>query len=71
MSSLELKSGVDEVLLRAQGLTRRWGGLLAVDQVSIELQRGTVHAVIGTNGAGKSTLINMLSGEIQIGRAHV
>ena len=64
MSSLELNSGVDEVLLRAQGLTRRWGGLVAVDQVSIELQRGTVHAVIGTNGAGKSTLINMLSGEI-------
>jgi branched-chain amino acid transport system ATP-binding protein len=35
-----------------------------VDRVSLDLQRGTVHAVIGTNGAGKSTLINMLSGEI-------
>lgn len=64
MSSPEMKRGMDEVLLRAKGLTRRWGGLVAVDQVSIELQRGTVHAVIGTNGAGKSTLINMLSGEI-------
>jgi branched-chain amino acid transport system ATP-binding protein len=52
-----------EVLLRGLELTRRWGGLVAVDRVSIELQRGQVHAVIGTNGAGKSTLINMLSGE--------
>ena len=53
-----------EVLLRAGALTRRWGGLVAVNEVSLELERGTVHAVIGTNGAGKSTLINMLSGEI-------
>jgi branched-chain amino acid transport system ATP-binding protein len=52
-----------DVLLRGRELTRRWGGLVAVDKVSIELRRGQVHAVIGTNGAGKSTLINMLSGE--------
>jgi branched-chain amino acid transport system ATP-binding protein len=51
-------------LLRASDITRRWGGLVAVDRVSLELERGTVHAVIGTNGAGKSTLINILSGEI-------
>jgi len=55
---------VNDVLLRGLDITRRWGGLVAVDCVSIELQRGTVHAVIGTNGAGKSTLINILSGEI-------
>ena len=52
-----------DVLLRGRELTRRWGGLVAVDKVSIELCRGQVHGVIGTNGAGKSTLINMLSGE--------
>ncbi len=53
-----------DVLLRGREITRRWGGLVAVDKVSIELERGSVHAVIGTNGAGKSTLINILSGEI-------
>jgi branched-chain amino acid transport system ATP-binding protein len=52
-----------EVLLRGHAITRRWGGLVAVNEVSLELWRGAVHAVIGTNGAGKSTLINILSGE--------
>lgn len=53
-----------DILLRCHGITRRWGGLVAVDRVSLELARSTVHAVIGTNGAGKSTLVNILSGEI-------
>ena len=53
-----------EVLLRGHAITRRWGGLVAVNKVSIDLERGSVHAVIGTNGAGKSTLVNILSGEI-------
>ena len=52
------------VLLHGSEITRRWGGLVALNKVSLDLQRGTVHAVIGTNGAGKSTLINILSGEI-------
>jgi branched-chain amino acid transport system ATP-binding protein len=51
-------------ILRAAALTRRFGGLTAVDNVSLDLRVGEVHAVIGTNGAGKSTLINMLSGEM-------
>jgi branched-chain amino acid transport system ATP-binding protein len=53
-----------EVLLRGHGISRRWGGLVAVDDVSIALERGSVHAVIGTNGAGKSTLVNVLAGEL-------
>jgi branched-chain amino acid transport system ATP-binding protein len=51
-------------LLRAVALTRRFGGLTAVNAVSVDLEVGTLHAVIGTNGAGKSTLVNMLSGEM-------
>jgi branched-chain amino acid transport system ATP-binding protein len=52
-----------EVLMRGRDISRRWGGLVAVDRVSLELRRDSVHAVIGTNGAGKSTLIDILSGE--------
>ncbi|MEO6364262.1 MAG: ABC transporter ATP-binding protein [Caldimonas sp.] len=51
-------------LLAAHGLGRRFGGLAAVDGVSIALHVGEIHAVIGTNGAGKSTLVNLLSGEL-------
>ena len=61
----------DPILLRGQHITRRWGGLVAVNDVSIDLTRGEVHAVIGTNGAGKSTLINILSGEIPPSSGHV
>jgi branched-chain amino acid transport system ATP-binding protein len=54
-----------EVLLRAIGVTRRFGGLTAVNTVTLELARGAVHALIGTNGAGKSTLVNVLAGELR------
>ena len=50
--------------LRTQGLTRRFGGLVAVSDVSLECHVGKPHAVIGPNGAGKTTLINMLSGDL-------
>ncbi|WP_085317025.1 ABC transporter ATP-binding protein [Derxia lacustris] len=49
--------------LIAAGLTRAFGGLVAVDHVDITVNAASVHAVIGTNGAGKSTLINLLTGE--------
>jgi branched-chain amino acid transport system ATP-binding protein len=53
-----------ERLLSASAISRRFGGLKAVDEVSLDFERGQLHAVIGTNGAGKSTLINVLSGEL-------
>ena len=53
-----------ETLLSARGLTRRFGGLAAVNDVSLDLRRGRLHAVIGPNGAGKSTLANLLSGDL-------
>ena len=59
------------IYLKAKQLTRRWGGLIAVNNVDIELVLGQIHAVIGTNGAGKSTLINLISGEIPLSSGSV
>ena len=50
------------VLLRAEGLNKRFGGVHAVRDISLAISEGAVFAVIGPNGAGKSTLLNLLSG---------
>jgi branched-chain amino acid transport system ATP-binding protein len=55
---------MSDALLVATNLTKRFGGLAAVNDVSLELQQGRIHAVIGPNGAGKSTLTNLLSGDL-------
>ncbi|HEY3065177.1 MAG TPA: ABC transporter ATP-binding protein [Methylomirabilota bacterium] len=51
-------------LLRTEGLTVRFGGLTALNNVSVEVQPGEVRAIIGPNGAGKSTFFNCLTGVI-------
>src|SRR4051794_39106636 len=53
-----------EPLLRTNGLSRRFGGLMAATSVDIELHRGKLHAVVGPNGAGKTTLLNLVSGDL-------
>ncbi|WP_322469112.1 ABC transporter ATP-binding protein [Hydrogenophaga sp. SNF1] len=55
---------MSDPLLSAKNLTKRFGGLAAVSDVSVDLHRGRIHAVIGPNGAGKSTLTNLLSGDL-------
>jgi len=51
----------DEILLSAQDLSVRFGGVLAVNKVSFELRRGEVFTLIGPNGAGKTTVFNLIS----------
>ncbi|MSP97676.1 MAG: ABC transporter ATP-binding protein [Betaproteobacteria bacterium] len=53
-----------EVVLATQALTRHFGGIAAVHEVTLDVRMYELHAVIGPNGAGKSTLINMLSGDL-------
>lgn len=52
-------------LLELQDLTRRFGGIVAVDHVTMQVEAGEVRAVIGPNGAGKSTLFNLITGVLK------
>jgi branched-chain amino acid transport system permease protein len=55
-------SSDDNILLKTEGLTIAFGGLVAVNNLNLIVRRGEVHALIGPNGSGKSTTVNLLSG---------
>ena len=59
-----MTASTTRVLLRAERLCKSYGSLRAVDDVSLDIREGEIHAVIGPNGAGKTTLLNVLSGEL-------
>ena len=52
----------NNIILELRNITQRFGGVVALDNVSFDLQRGEIHSIVGENGAGKSTLIKILSG---------
>ena len=54
-----------DVLLEIEVLTKRFGGVIAADGISLAVPVGELHAIIGPNGAGKLTLIGQLSGEVK------
>jgi branched-chain amino acid transport system ATP-binding protein len=56
---------VAEPLLRVEKLVRRFGGIIATDNVSLDVASGELHAIIGPNGAGKTTLIAQLTGHLE------
>ena len=58
-------------VLETRSLTRRFGGLTAVDNLSLALPSGQLHAIIGPNGAGKTTLFNLISGLLRPDAGHV
>src|SRR5229473_2891647 len=55
---------VADALLQIEGLSKRFGGVVASDGISLVVPKGELHAIIGPNGAGKTTLLTQLAGEL-------
>jgi len=56
---------MSDIVLSCQGLVKKFGGITATNNVTLNLRRGARHALIGPNGAGKTTLINLLTGVLE------
>ncbi|MFP5406178.1 MAG: ATP-binding cassette domain-containing protein, partial [Gammaproteobacteria bacterium] len=62
---------MNDVLLQANGVVKRYGKFLALAGVDLSVQAGTVHSVIGPNGAGKTTLFHMLTGTVPVSAGRI
>ncbi len=54
-----------DILLKISGLNKHFGGIVATEDVNLEIEKGQIHAIIGPNGAGKTTLLAQLSGQLK------
>src|SRR5260370_23714893 len=59
------RGGETAPVLRTEGLTVRFGGLTALNNVNLDIRRGEIRAIIGPNGAGKSTFFNCVTGVLR------
>jgi branched-chain amino acid transport system ATP-binding protein len=62
---------LQETLLKTNRLTMRFGGLVAVGGLELEVRRGAIHSIIGPNGAGKTTVFNCIMQNLQISDGHI
>jgi branched-chain amino acid transport system ATP-binding protein len=67
----EVQLSSDDIILEARHLRKEFGGLVAVDDVSLLIKRGSTHSIIGPNGAGKTSLFNLLTGKYRPTRGRV
>lgn len=64
MTATETTESATDQILQTDGLTKRFGGLVAVNNIDLSVERGEVRCIIGPNGAGKSTLLKLLVGQL-------
>lgn len=62
---------MQNIVLQAKGVTKRFGGITALENAELEVQEGEVHALVGANGAGKSTLIKIITGAYTNDEGHI
>jgi len=55
----------DKAVLRVEGVSKRWGGVVGTERVSFQLQEGEILGIIGPNGSGKTTLVNIITGFVK------
>ena len=65
MTAVDARTSQDPFILRVENLSKRYGSLVALRDVSLAVRRGTIHGLLGENGAGKSTLVSLISGQRQ------
>lgn len=59
------------MMIVAQGVTKEFGGVIAINDVSFQIRKGEIYSIIGPNGAGKTTLLNMMSGFLPITKGEI
>ena len=62
---------MSEIILQTQGVSRNFGGLVAVDSVDLDVEKASITAIIGPNGAGKTTLFNLITGVYPVSKGQI
>jgi osmoprotectant transport system ATP-binding protein len=67
----EIKTASTETMIELKGVTKRYGSVAVVDDVSMTVEKGTITVIVGTSGSGKSTLMRMINRLVPITRGHI